>query len=186
MKRECIYIFLFLILFNPTINAQNGGNGLPVNQQIKLILTTLKYDNNFMSQLGKEINIGIFAADNPVSQKYKKEFLKVFESDYSKKTFYKRPFTVTSITDTHALSLADCDLVIIAPGSKDIIKDILTITKKKKIISATGISEYLNSGISIVVGLKDKKNFLAINLKNAKNENCDFSSRILKLALIVE
>ena len=186
MKNRYLYIVLILFFLHQILPSQPEKQNLPVSEQIKLILTTLKYDNHFMAKLSDELNIAVYCTENEISKQYCKKFLNTFQNDFKDKTFFERPFQIATISDTHALAANSFDLVIISPGSRENIREILEITHQKKIISATGNSDYLKSGVSIIVGLKEKKTFLAINLKNAQNEDCDFSSRILKLAQIVD
>ena len=79
------------------------------------------------------------------------------------------------------------DVIYIAQGEKERIHKVLKVTQSEKILSCTGKAEYVNScGVTMSVGLKDKKPKIYLNLSSAKSEGADFSAKFLRVAEIVD
>ncbi len=177
-----------LFLMNGIVLAESRFSDLPVDQQILLILTTLKYNKTFMNRLNdiERISIGFFHTRLSKSMEAKSRVLEVFEKDFKNKTFYSRSLVIDAISDISAIKAGKYNVLIVGPGSQEAIPEILNATREHKIVSATGVTAFLNTGISLVVGLKDGRKFLGINLRNSKKENCRFSPTILQLALIID
>jgi len=185
LKKRIIISLVFYLIISSSLICKSEFTNLPVDFQIKFIITTLKYDYNFVKNLGDKIYIGLYFSDNNDSLKYKKQFVEIFTERYKGKTFYELPVELKVVSDIKELQKNKYDLLFIAPGTREYLSRILKFTSDKKVTSATGVVEYLNFGISIVVGIKNGKSFLGINLKSAKKEGCDFSVKILKLATII-
>lgn len=185
MKKWTFSIIIIIILcFNPLATSADFDN-LPAKEQIKLILTTLRYNSTFLENLNKEVKIGLFCIKSDESKKYENTIIESFERYYKDKTFYNHKLNIKTISTLKELEENNFDAILIGPDANGLIEKILEISRTKNIVSTTGVSKYLNSGITVVVGIKDGKSFLGINLNNAKRENCNFNPRILKLALLV-
>ncbi len=55
-----------------------------------------------------------------------------------------------------------------------------------KILTMTGVPEYVEEGIAIGIGSRGDKPEILINLEEAKNQGADLSAQLLHLATIVE
>ena len=170
------------------IPAEGQMTDLPADQQVLLILTTLKYNKTFMNRLNdiERISIGFFHSDSKESLEAKAKFSEVFEKSFKHKTFYSRSLVMEAISDVSSIKAGKFNVLIIGPGAEAMIPDILNATRENKIVSATGVTAYMNSGITLVVGLQNNRKFLGINLKNSMRENCRFSPTILQLAIIID
>ena len=79
------------------------------------------------------------------------------------------------------------DVLFIAGGKKDMVKEIVRVTQSKQILSATSKVDHVTScGVSLAVGLKENKPKIYLNLSSAKGEGCDFSAKFLRIAEIVD
>jgi hypothetical protein len=188
VKKIFCSLLIPLFLLNGIVLAEKRFSDLPVDQQILLILTTLKYNKTFMNRLNDidRIAIGYFHSKSSGSLAAKDQVLKVFEKNFKNKTFYSRGLIIDAISDISLIKAGKYNVLIVGPETETAIPDILAATRANKIVSATGITDYMKSGISLVVGLKDNRKFLGINLKNSRKENCRFSPTILQLAIILD
>ena len=189
------YLLLVAVLscgvITPSAFADNGE--VPVDLQIKLILTALTYDKNLETRANGELNIGILYF--PESSQSKQEadlFAKTLEG-FKDKKISGRSFNgiLLAYADNGELSKKiteqKIDVIYIAQGEKELIERVLKVTQSEKILSCCGKAEYVSScGVTMAVGLKDQKPKLYLNLNSAKTEGADFSAKFLRVAEIVE
>lgn len=174
-----------------TASADNGD--VPVDLQVKLILTALTYDKNLEKKADAQLNIGILYF--PESSQSKQEahlFANTLEG-FKDKKISGRSFVGTLLTysDNGGLSKKiidkNIDVIYIAQGEKELIGNVLKVTQSEKILSCTGKAEYVKAcGVTMAVGLKDSKPKIYINLSSAKSEGADFSAKFLRVAEIVD
>ena len=63
---------------------------------------------------------------------------------------------------------------------------ITNLSRDKKILTLTGVPDYVDSGLTVGIGTKGRKPRIIINLLAAKAEGADFSSGLLNLAKVVK
>jgi hypothetical protein len=83
------------------------------------------------------------------------------------------------------LAETDANIIYVAPLRSVDVSEIGQITRQRKIRSATGVPEYVELGIAVGIGLRNKRPLIIIHLGNARAEGSDFSSQLLSLARIV-
>jgi iron complex outermembrane receptor protein len=59
------------------------------------------------------------------------------------------------------------------------------VSRAKKIMTLTGVPDYVELGLSVAIGIKGRKPQITINLPAAKAEGINFSSQLLKLAKVI-
>jgi hypothetical protein len=193
-KYLCYLLLVSVVSCGVITSSAFADNGqVPVDLQVKLILTALTYDKNLEARANGELNIGILYF--PTSSHSKQEadlFAKTLEG-FKNKKISGRSFNgiVLVYADNGELSkkITDkkVDVIYIAQGKKELIEKILKVTQSQKILSCTGKSEYVSScGVTMAVGLKNQKAKLYLNLSSAKQEGADFSAKFLRVAEIVD
>jgi hypothetical protein len=65
------------------------------------------------------------------------------------------------------------------------IESVRTICAKNSIVSLTGVAEYVNEGVAVGIGIKNKRPKILINLHSAIHSGADFSSELLNLAQVL-
>ncbi len=83
------------------------------------------------------------------------------------------------------MSNHDIDILYITPLRATGIKEIIRACGAGKILTLTGVPEYVTDGVAIGIGIKGEKPRILINITSAKNEGSDFSSQLLKLAMVI-
>jgi hypothetical protein len=101
------------------------------------------------------------------------------------------PFRLVSIdiddTDlASATSRENVDILYITPLRAAEIETITAVSRAEKIMTITGVPDYVELGLAVGIGEEGNKPLIIINLPTAKAEGADFSSKLLKLAKIIE
>lgn len=66
------------------------------------------------------------------------------------------------------------------------VSKITSICKTTSVLSISGVVEYIESDVSVILDIDDSKLQILINQKSAKSEGVDFSSRLLRIAKIID
>jgi hypothetical protein len=190
----CIIISLAIITFGvipAKVSADNGE--VPLDLQAKLLLTALTYDKNMEKRANGKLDIGILYF--PWVEQSKEEavnFSKTLKTFQDKK-IGGRTFDVFLFTYDGDAGLKErieenqIEVLFIAGGKKDMVKEVVRITQSKQILSATSKADHVTScGVSLAVGLKENKPKIYLNLSSAKGEGSDFSAKFLRIAEIVD
>lgn len=193
MKSKIIAIALFLLIFLSPFRQTKAKEEMPVppRVQIPILLKVLTYDRNFEKNVGDTLVIGIlYDSQDDDSKKIKEKVSDVLDS-LSGKTVKNVPFTYVDLDYSSKNSLKNSieskkiDVLYLAPGGIWYLKSIVQISQKYKILTITGVSDYVKEGISVGIGLKEKKPEIWINLSSAKAEGSDFTANLLKLCKVI-
>jgi hypothetical protein len=76
--------------------------------------------------------------------------------------------------------------VYVAPSLGDSLSPIMAATAKRKLLSFTGVPEYVNAGISVGFANVDGKPVISVNLPSSRNEGADLDVALLRVAKIVK
>jgi hypothetical protein len=164
---------------------------VPPKIQIPILLKVLTYDRNFEKKVGDKLVIGIlYDSQDDDSKKVKGEVSDALDS-LSEMTVKGISFFYVEIEYNLEDSLRNLvksnqiDVLYIAPGGIWSLKSIVQISQEYKILTITGAPDYVKKGISVGIGLKEKKPEIWINLSSAKAEGSDFPANLLKLCKII-
>ena len=165
---------------------------VPVNVQFPLFLKILTFDRHLKTRVGGEIVIGIvYQRKFRTSLNVKDEFVNVAGTS-SIKTIDGIPIRCVPIeiddeTDlANAVSKNRVNLLYVTPVRAVDVEVITAVSRAKQVMTFTGVPDYVESGLSIGIGIKGEKPLIIVNLAAAKAEGTDFSSQLLKLAKIIE
>ena len=189
-----IIISLAIITFGIVPSQVSADNGeVPLDLQAKLLLTALTYDKNMEKKANGQLDIGILYF--PWIEQSKKQavnFSKTLKT-FKDKKIWGRTFHVFLFTYDGDAGLKErieenhIDVLFIAGGKKDMVKEVVRVTQLKQILSATSKADQVTScGVTLAVGLKENKPKIYLNLSSAKAEGSDFSARFLRIAEIVD
>lgn len=186
MKSTALSLCLFLSLTN--IRAQEVS--VPVDVQLRLFLKLLHYDRNLKARSEKEIVIGVvYQPRFRASVDTKDEFLH-FAEELQEKTLDGIPFRCTPIRLDAEKNLSsairdnDIHLLYITPLRAVSIEKITEITRAQKVLTLTGVPEYVELGVAIGIDSKGQRPLIVVNVSSAKAEGADLSSKLLRLKLV--
>jgi hypothetical protein len=141
---------------------------VPENIQAALLPKVLKFNTTLSEK--KTVRMLIVYDNN--SRISKDEFLKELRSVFEVKAISSNEIE-QNITNT--------DLVYFMPG----LQDKALICKKYKVLSVSGISQYVEDGqVSLAFGILNNKPKIYINIKSLEAEGQNLSSDILRIAKV--
>lgn len=179
-----------LLLFLPLTQGKTQHIVVPVQVQIPLLLKVISLEKNF-SSYGDIYTIGVLFQDSfERSRALKDDILPMNGMKHiallngTPVDFV--PLEIRSEEDIEKqLSAKNIKAVYITPLRSIDITVVSKLTKRLKIISLTGVPEYVEAGISVGVGIEGEKSKVLINLASSKEEGADFSSKVLSIARII-
>jgi hypothetical protein len=183
-------VTVLIVLWIATSQAQDMS--APVSVQLPLFLKILSFDRNLKARVGDEIVMAVIYQEKFKTSLNAKEELSNLIKESSIKTIEDIPIRYLSIdmSDNNdlagVLSKNKVDILYIAPLRAMRIETITSLSRAKKMMTLTGVPEYVGSGVAVGIGIKGEKPQIIINLPAAKAEGADFSSQLLKLAKVIE
>ena len=158
---------------------------VPASIQGELISKILLMNKNFSNR--KEINLGIIynkyfrssvEAKNEIIEKVKSADIGII--------IHTIPIEFSGSEDLQeALGSRRCDAIYIAPLRGISLAMIKSFCKENKILTFCGNPDLVSNYFSIGFDLVDDKIKIIINLKEAMDEDADLSSRLLKIARVI-
>jgi hypothetical protein len=159
--------------------------------QYRLFVKILKYDKNLMAKTDTALVIGIlFQSGFRSSYLAKEDFLKAM-TESPDKLLDNRPIKYAVIDLDKETNLEESfsrfkvNILYLTPFRAFDLDPLLAIAQAHKLLTLTGVPEYVDKGVAVGLGLKGNKPEIIIHLPAAKAEGAEFSSNLLKLARIV-
>lgn len=189
MKKTFIYGLLFFVLL---LNCYAQLVDVPINLQIPIFYKIFQYEKNLKNSKNNTVNIGIVYQEKyRISLNYKNECEKFINADRSIKiggkevNLYK--IDISDASDLEYYNKKNkLDVIIITPLRSIDLQEISGTCKDNKIISFSLVPDYFyDYGFAITLENIGDKTQIDINLKSAKQEGADFSSKLLKLAKVI-
>lgn len=165
---------------------------VPVEVQASLIKKIVTFDRNMSAKSGSSFNILIlYQKDFKTSLNAKNKIEKALSggliSEFSDAPIKVFSFALDSDTDLKNEIMAHRIVAIyVAPLRAYDIDDISAISRAKKIVTFTGVPEYVDKGLAVGIDVKGDKPEIVVNLNAAKAEGADFSSQLLKMVRIIK
>jgi hypothetical protein len=91
---------------------------------------------------------------------------------------------LTSVTESNGMPSEKPSIVYLGDASK--FNEVIAYTKANKILSITGISELVEKGISLGIGISEGKPKVMLNMTSSKEEGREWNPAILKVAKIFQ
>ena len=164
---------------------------VPPGLQIPLIFKILTYDRELTNRVGDELTMAVlFSSANRDSVQARDESLAILDK-LSGKTVKTVPIRFTSVDYTSPEALSQIierdgiDVLYVAPGLSDHIAQVVRISQERRIITVTGVPEYVNQGLAVGIGLRQDKPQILINLDASKQGGSVFDASLLRIAKVV-
>jgi hypothetical protein len=164
---------------------------VPIDIQIPLFLKILPFDRNLKKRVGDEIVLGIvylekFRKSLNVKIQLENFLEKSRENEIDDVPFRYVLINLSSLAEFKAiLAREKIDIVYITPLRAIAVETLVSDCRSMGITSLTGVPAYCELGIAISIGSKGGSPLIIINLSGARSEGADFSSRLLKLARVI-
>ena len=165
---------------------------VPMDVQYPLFLKILAFDRELPKRAGTEIVIGLLYQER-VRQSWlaKDEFMRAVQKSSIKK-IHDRPVRVVPIAYDRITSLSEAlaereiDVLYVAPLRATDLKEIVREVRRQKIMTLTGVPEYVEAGLSVGLALEGDSPEILVNLAASKAEGANFHAQLLRLARLVE
>ncbi len=179
------FVFIVSLIFVKTILPQE----VPLDTQYILLLKIITFDKEFQNKFNEKVVIGIIYQNNfKTSANQKNELVEIIkEKNFfvkGKKVEYQL-MNIFSGNIYESIVGSEAKIIFILPLKGIDIKDITDITQKEKILSFTGVSEYIKNGIAVCINIKDGKPSIVINLGTSKQEGAEFNSQLLSISEVI-
>lgn len=185
-------ILVFLLIFLHLRPVYSQLMDVPVDIQYPLLLKILTFDRNFGKKTNGALKIGILYQEEwGKSVETKNELIEIIKNS----SFFSlgnipvryQAIRVSEHSDIKSqLKNNNINVLYVTPMRMIKINDISYSCRESGILSFSGVIEYIESGLSIGVTLKNDKPQILINVKSARAEGSDFDSRLLKISKIIE
>jgi hypothetical protein len=182
------WAFLVLSLISVTAEAQRMP--IPVRVQVPIFLKTLTFDRNYQGEDDTLVIGVLFQGRVRSSVDAKDEFVAVFEE--SPKSVEGCPIRIEPIdlSETPDLKtevvLHKVRVLYVAPLRAYDIEKISSVTRDLKVLTMSGVTDYVESTLSIGVGARGDHPSLLINLRSSKAEGTDLDPQLLQVARIIK
>lgn len=85
-----------------------------------------------------------------------------------------------------SLAAQGVDILYVAPLRAFDLGELAEITRRRGILTVTAVPEYVEAGLAVGLELRGRFAQIVINRTAAQQEGSDFSSRVLKLARVIQ
>lgn len=164
---------------------------VPIDVQVELISKILTFDRALRPRNGDTIIVAVlYQKMFRPSNTAKMDFLD-FAVSGKLRVFGGLPYKILTFEITSTLQEIDpvklnmIDVLYVSPLRSVDMDDLQTSTRRRKILTVTGVPEYVERGLALGIDMKGQKPQILINLPAAKAEGADFSSRLLNLARVI-
>jgi hypothetical protein len=188
MKRSFFMLMLSLSLTSG-VRAQEMSVSLRV--QHHLLMKVLAFDRSLVGRGSNELVVGLlYQSKVRFSQLVKEELMSIADTTsdlMSNIVVHWFPIDISQGGDVRARIMKHhVDCLYVAPLRAVDMERIVTICRANKIRTMTGVSDYVEQGLAIGIGVDGEKPQIEVNLVAAKAEGADFTSQLLKVARIIE
>ncbi len=187
-KKSIIIMMVTLIVIQLPVLVL--AQEVPLKIQVTLFMKILKYERNLTSSDLTEAKIGVlYSSQNRESIDIKDDFIAEFKELKSTKV-NEITIQTEALNGLNSLNQAIADesikILYITPGFKGNIAAIIAKTQANGILTFSGDKDYVEEGVSVGIGLQDRKPKIFINLESSRQEGADFAANLLKLAEVIQ
>lgn len=194
MKLSHSYIIKFLL-----ICVLIGANNLfaqrikvPIDVQLKVIPKIISLNKKFTFQdNNKSLNMAVLYSSEQRSSKQVKEDLEKYLEE-TKMVVRGKVMNITTIDISSTNNIEEffinnkINVLYICPLRGVDISKLVSICKDENVLSITGVVDYIENDVAVILDIDDSKLKILINQESAKSAGVDFSSRLLRIAKIID
>jgi hypothetical protein len=180
------------LLFLAIVLSSGQEPAVPFEIQHDLMIKVLTFDRNLRSRVGGEIVIGIpYQKSVRESVAAKDALLKIIQasgsSPWDDLSVRAVAFELDDPNDLDEIfGREEIDILYIPPLRAFDVRAIVPVCNARRVLSFTGLPDYLKAGVSIGFDLKEERPEILVNLVSARLAGADFSSKLLRLVRVVE
>lgn len=176
---------LLVLIWPITGGAQEMA--APVEVQVPLFLKLLHFERQLQSRAaGDTLVIGVVYQQHfRVSLEAKDEFAAAVEAASTGGPRRCAPLDLDSEKDlARALAASQARVLYLCPLRAADLNKIALIARDRRVLTLTGVPDYLDAGVAVGIDNKGGKPLILINLPAVRAAGGDFSSRLLSLKMV--
>ncbi len=164
---------------------------IPVDMQVSLFSRILTFDRSLAKPARQEFVIGILYQKNVrISSELAAELQRAADVQQVQSGGQGLRFVPLPIRDAgdveSALKTPQLDAVYVTPLRLVDIRALSEATRRRGILSLTGVPDYVDKGISVGLESAGNRAQIVVNLAAATAEGADFSAKLLNIARVVQ
>lgn len=175
--------------------AWSAGQALadvPAQRQALILARALAYDRNLKARSGGKVVIAVlYLPGDGGSEKQRDEVVAAFK-EAAKFKIQGLDVDVVALGFgdgaglEQALGAGEVDALYLSSGLTASLKDIMDVARRKRVATMSGNDSYRQSGVSVLIVVKDNKPSLVVNLPASQAEGMDLSAELLELAEVIK
>jgi len=164
---------------------------LPLDEQVPTFLKALAYDRNLHEKARGDILIGLLYVPSDVeSEAAARNVAKLIAACPLKAigdlpVFYRLIPYKDKGDLTAVITEEWVDVLYLSPGVSTLLDSVLAVTSASKVLSVTGVMDYVSRGVTLGLGARDGHAEMVVNLPSAQNEGSQFESQFLNLCTVI-
>ena len=169
------------------------AEAVPAKNQALLLLRILAYDHNLgsRSESGKVTIVVAYKPGNADSEDVANGMVTILQDIAKSTTIANNSVTVVRLGCTEKTFDADMSrikaaAIYVASGLGDNVGTITSTTQSRKVLSFSGVPDYVSSGVAVGFSLDDGKPAILVNLPASRSEGADLDVALLRVAKIVK
>lgn len=163
-----------------------------VDVHLPIFLKTLTFDKNFISQNQDTIFIHLLYQNNDKNSIHIKNLVYEYILNNKLNTLNNKPLIFLELAvkteEDFKNYIKKCSVkYLYIARLKDInLANVTNSCNIQKILTFTGVSDYLENGAALSLGIRGNKPEILLNLENSKKQGANFNSRLLNLVKLVD
>lgn len=167
-------------------------NPVPESVHYPLLCKVLTFDRNLADRVGDQITVGIiYQSKNRASYRVKDNLTTVIsESPYNQIKGIPLSHLLVDLDGESdwrkEIEINHVDIVYLCPLQGFDVGRITDYTGHHRILTMTGVPEYIEMGVSLGVGVENNRPKILINRPASVAEGADFSAQLLAIARVYQ
>jgi hypothetical protein len=180
-------LVLLLTLFSGVCGAE-----APLSYQATFLLRVLAYDRNLKNRTANAATVLLAYRDgDPASEAAKNELVAELSRLAKDRRIVDLPIRVSTISYLNpddleiAIDRTRASALYISPGLESALGAMLPVTRRRSVLSFTGVEAWVGKGVSIGLAARGTKPVIVVNLTSSRAEGADLDSALLRTAEII-
>lgn len=184
-------LFKCLILFL-SVSATADEIEVPIETQAAILVKILSFDRSLAEHPGEPLRIGVLyqprvRTSRVVFEAFRDALGNAERTLVAGRVIQVVPIAVENEADVRSqLSVAPIQVLYVTPLRAVPVSAIVELTRRRSIVSFSGVRSYVNEGISVGLHSRGQKPEIVINIAANRAEGADFGAQLLKMARIVQ
>src|SRR5262245_57123547 len=182
-------------LFAPLSGRPTAASAEPMavspDVQVAIFLKALAYDRNLVEKARGDILVGLLYVPGDVESEAAARSVAKLMATYPTADVIDLPIYYRMIPLRDSTDLAEIirdewvDVLYVAPGLQDRLGDVLGVVSGLNVLSITGVTAYVDQGVSLGVEDRDGHAQIVVNLASAENAGSKFAGHFLSLCRVI-